>query len=152
MPLFIRFFSRFLSLFIVFIAISGCVGGPQPIAAETGLNNQDSALLQVYRPSQVFHAANAESPFVYVNDQPIGNLRVGGMLQYRVRPGTHMVVLRQSVLFMPAHEIGRLEITAEVGNTYYVRYSFDMTGVIGVHPQGRSSLHQVDQQTGAMLR
>jgi|GEM_PF-4598578 len=147
-----RVFSRFIMAVFISLVISSCVtGAPAPVA-EPGLSHADSALLQIYRPSQFFHAANPESPFVYVGDQLVGNLRVGAMLQYRVRPGSHVVVLRQSLLFMPAYEIGRVEITSEAGKTYYVRYSYDMTGIVGTYPQGRSSLHQVDQQTGGLLR
>ena len=142
----IRAFIITLALFVV----GACAEAPIPEAP--GLTNSNAAWLYVYRPYQMFHSLNPEQPFVYVNGGQIGTLGVGDMLGRRFTPGTYQVSIRSSILFMPGTETAAIKVKLEAGKTYYVRYSYDMSGIVplpsGAAFEGGSSLVQVDEKTG----
>jgi hypothetical protein len=139
-------------LLAVALLLGGCAERSRVSEAEPGLNAANSALLMIYRPSQFFHAGNPEGPIVFINGEQIGSLLVGGVLQHRVKPGKYLVVLRKPVLFMPTYEIGRAELTVAEGKTYYLRHSYDWSGMVGVFHTGTNSFGQVDEAMGRQFR
>jgi hypothetical protein len=134
------------------LPLAACQTTSSELKPDPSLTPANSALLVVYRPRQLFHSANPEKPYVYLNGQHIGNLGTGDVISLRVPPGEHKVSMRQMVLFSPAWEIGTVPVTMETGKVYYVRYSYDMTGIVGTYPTGSSSLHQVDEATGRLFK
>jgi len=94
---------------------------------------------------------NPESPFVYVNDKEIGNLRVGDQIRTILPSGRHRISIRSPLLFMPAWEAGALDINVEAGKSYYVRYARTPSGIIvlpgSAHAMSSSGFAVVDEET-----
>jgi hypothetical protein len=108
--------------------------------------------LIVYRPDVFFHKYNPEEPFVYVNGKKIGSLGVGETLETQIHPGRNTVMLKGSLLFMPAFKIGEIEIVAKKAQEYFVRYSYEFAYLVGTSAVGESSLQLVDPSIGRQKR
>ena len=131
------------------LALSGCASPQGPVSPDANLKPESTAYLVVYRPRTQFHRANPELPFVYVNDQQVGKLRVDGAIDVKVPAGQHIVAIKEPIAFMPAYESHRLTITAEAGKTYFVRYSREASGVTtGGHVTATTGLALVPAEVG----
>lgn len=142
---------RRLGALILLASLTACQSAPQ-VQADPSLDSTNSAQLVVYRTSQSFHSMNPEKPFVYLDDQHIGNLGTGDVITRQVKSGPHHLTMRHPVMFMPAWQIGALDLDLLPGKTYYVRYSYDMAGMVGTTPTGASSLSLVDAADGQARR
>lgn len=117
------------------------------------LNDENSAILVVYRPNTSFHKANPSKPSVYVDGKEIGKLGVNRSLRVRLPTGKYVISVKRSFLFMPVFNAGEVNVTFEQHRTYYVRYSYNFTGLIvapggNAAATGSSSLMLVDEVTG----
>jgi len=59
----------------------------------------------------------------------VGQLGTGMDVTTKVTAGRHVITVRESILFMPGGESGRIEYEFEGGKTYYLRYSKEFSGV-----------------------
>ena len=133
------------------LILAGC-GPKYQLVKNTGVDPSESARLVVYRPDASFHKYNPEEPFVYVNGKKVGSLGVGETLETQIHPGKNTVVLKGSILFMPAFKLGEIEIVAKRGQEYFVRYSYEFSYLVGTSAVGESSLHLVDPNIGRQKR
>jgi hypothetical protein len=125
-------------------------------ASPVGVDRANLATVFVYRPRGWYHAFNPEAPFVYVGDRQIGTVRVGGQIGVELPAGSHRLVIKKPILFMPAYEVAGIDLNLEPGKRYYVRYSLEPAGVIvtpvGVAVPGSSGLALVDEETAQRER
>lgn len=90
---------------------------------------EETATITLYRTRVAFHSLNLERPFFYIDGQKVGQLGTGDSLSVPVAPGEHVVTVKESMLFMPTFEVGRIELNAGAGETYYIRYSMEFSGL-----------------------
>ncbi|MBN8446149.1 MAG: DUF2846 domain-containing protein [Gammaproteobacteria bacterium] len=118
-------------LFLCLLCIAGCASTEKYQSPE-GLNLSNSARVFLYRTAVLYHSANPEQPFFYLNNKLVGNLGTGSFVTFYVKPGQHVLTSKESILFMPSNESGKISGQFEAGKTYYFRYSKDFVSVTGL--------------------
>jgi hypothetical protein len=123
-------------LFCVVI-LSGCsryAHGPKFQTVEGAAGGK--ALVYVYRPliSQ-FKAADPEVLALYIDDERIGVMKIGGYGWAPLDPGPHSVRLRSTFLFgyLPTWTVEEATLVAEVGQEYYLCFEQNLAGI---NPEG----------------
>lgn len=126
--------------------------GPIEQKPDLTLNNTNSATVIVYRTKQAFHSLNPEKPYVYLDGEHIGNLGTGESVSRRVAAGSHTISMKNPILFMPAKSAGSIDLIMEAGKTYYIRYSYNASGLAGTYTTGAPSLGLADEESFRALR
>ena len=126
---------------------------PSAITQDLSLNDENSATLIVYRPNTTFHKANPSKPSVYVDGKELGKLGVNRSLRVRLPMGRYVITVKRPFLFMPVLSAGDVSVTIDQYKTYYVRYSYEYTGLMvapggNTSATGSSSLMLVDEVMG----
>jgi uncharacterized protein DUF2846 len=111
---------------------------------------EKSGTVIVYRTKPSFQAGNPAPNFVYMNDEQIGRMRNGAKFTLTLNPGVYTFSVKQSMMFVPAFTVARLEVTVAPGTTQYLRYDYGFAGVV-ILPgyggaQGVHSLNLVSQR------
>lgn len=143
---------RKFALIILIMSVAGCAStGPYQVS--DNWDPSQLATVVLYRTSAFYHSLNPEKPFFYIDDQRVGKLGTGMEVTTKVQAGKHVLTVREPILFMPTYVSGRIEHEFEAGQTYYIRYSLDATGlrVAGnsIYPTGSITFSIADQ--GAYL-
>ncbi len=129
----------------------GC-GPKHQLVKNPEVSSDKTAKLIIYRPDGTFHKYNPEEPFVFLNKKKIGTLGVGETIETKINPGNNKIKLKDNLLFMPAGDLGVVEINAVVNRTYYVRYAYNLSHNYGVHLVGDSVLTQVNESVGKLRK
>ena len=114
----------------VFMFVSGCATTSKDYIESKELNVGNSASVNIYRTDVAYHSLNPEKPFFYVDDMYIGKLGTGGIISIKLTPGEHILTSRESILFMPGGESGRVKGMFSAGEEYYFRYSKEFSSVV----------------------
>ncbi len=133
------------------LLFAGCSPQYQMIKNDS-IDPDKAAKLIVYRPDGSFHKYNPEEPFVFLNNKKIGNIGVGKTLETQIGGGKNIVTIKGNMLGIPTSKAGEVELTAEKGKTYYVRYSYDFSYFIGTTAVGDSALRIVGEEYGQKRR
>ncbi len=121
---------RFLLIFGIALA-AGCATGPKYEVSQEW-DQATLASVTIYRTKTFYHSANPERPFFYIDGLLVGKLGTGQDITTKVVAGKHIITVRESLLFMPAYENGRVEGEFEAGKSYYLRYSKEFSGIDSV--------------------
>ncbi|MAS24569.1 MAG: hypothetical protein CMI08_09815 [Oceanospirillaceae bacterium] len=118
---------------------------------------EHTALMYVYRPASEWSMDELESPSFNVDDERLFNVKGGGYTWYELEPGSYNIAMRRGLLGLEGiknvfvlKEIARLELQAQAGKIYYLRYSeidppvLQSQGQSGVTPLGDGPLQLVD--------
>ncbi|MCZ6847014.1 MAG: DUF2846 domain-containing protein, partial [Alphaproteobacteria bacterium] len=123
-----------------------------PAFTPVQLENPKNALIYIYRSSTLFYSANPEIPILYVDDKRLLPLKIGGDTWASVEPGTHKILVRHSILGVPAFSLGEVSISAEPGAIYYLKFSQQAGDIVSYGTQvivtANSKLRPVDETTG----
>ena len=65
-----------------------------------------------------------------LDDKLVGKLGTGSSVTFNVKPGEHTLSSKESILFMPGRESGKLKGVFDVGKKYYFRYSKEYANVV----------------------
>lgn len=95
---------------------------------------EHTALIYVYRPASTWANDELESPSFYMNDERLFNIKGDGYTWYELKPGTHNIIIRRPLLGLSGirvddvvdfslKEVALLELNAQAGQVYYLRYS-----------------------------
>lgn len=137
-----------LNLFVP-LALASTLAACASTYQQPSMAPDESATVVLYRTRAAFHSVNPERPFFYVDGKKVGQLGTGDFLSIPVSPGAHSFTVKESMMFMPAFESGRVELNAEAAQTYYLRYSMDFSGVASTGtqtvPVGTSTFSQSTQ-------
>lgn len=114
---------------IAALLVTACVARTAYIP-DSSLSRENSAIVTIYRPYTAYHSLNPEKPFVYIDEKEIGKLGVGEELTIKVMQGPHRFSIREPILFQPSYETRAVNLMVNPGQTYYLRYSEEMDGVI----------------------
>jgi hypothetical protein len=93
-----------------------------------------TALIYVYRPGTTWSNDELETPSFYMNDERLFNIKGGSYTWYELEPGEHEIIIRRPLMGLSGikfsedvgftlKEVSQLELNAEVGRVYYLRYS-----------------------------
>lgn len=114
---------------------------------------QNTALLYVYRPATEWSMDELETPSFNVDGERLFNLKGGAYTWYELEPGRYSVVMRRGLLGLEGigdlviKTLSRLELEAQPGKVYYLRYSeIDPPKIIpdqDVNPLGDGPLQMV---------
>lgn len=111
--------------------LSGCASTTQYLEP-TGVDNSQTAELNIYRTNIFFHSGNPERPFFFINNALVAKLGTGMAITTKVLPGKQVISVRESILFMPGKVNESIEYQFEAGKTYYLRYSEDFSGIFPI--------------------
>lgn len=111
----------------VFLLLSACAAAPRYVEPSGAAKNL--AHVYIYRTNVVFHSLNPERPFFYIDDKEVAKLGTGAYVVTRVTPGKHTVSVKESIMFLPGTESGKLEMDFVANEKYYIRYSKELSGV-----------------------
>jgi hypothetical protein len=95
---------------------------------------EHTALIYVYRPGTTWSNDELETPSFYMNDDRLFNIKGDGYTWYELKPGNHEIVIRRPLMGLSGikfsesvgftlKEVTRMDLTAEAGKVYYMRYS-----------------------------
>lgn len=108
-------------------ALCACTASGPPFTPATETSS-DNALVYVYRPDTLFYSADPDVPILYLDGVRLLRLRINGYTWLEVEPGQHAISLKESLLGLPSWTIGEIDLPAESGRTYYIRYTYDYAG------------------------
>lgn len=99
---------------------------PAPTAQEIGAQPEGKCPLTIYRNQTSFQslAFDFELPVAYINEVPIGKLRVGQSHCVNVRPGRYFISVREPNLFNEV-EKGRAVFELKEGQPVYLRFALN---------------------------
>jgi hypothetical protein len=81
------------------------------------------ALIYIYRMPTSIDAVNPDIPRVYVNDEKLGKIRIGGYYVTAVEPGELKVYYKDSLIGIPTPWTGNeIDMEAKAGQSYYFKY------------------------------
>jgi hypothetical protein len=95
------------------------------------MNESNSSVVYVYRTDVAYNSMNPEKPFFFLDDKLVGKLGTGEFIRFYVAPGLHEVSSKESFLFSPGLESGKIKGEFKAGDTYYFRYSKDFSNIYG---------------------
>ena len=121
---------KILPLFLISLFLYGCASTGDKYIQPKHLNDTNSAQIIIYRTDVAYHSLNPEKPFFYLDDKFIGKLGTGDYISFNVAPGEHSLSTKNSILFMPGSENGRVKGQFKSGETYYFRYSKEYVNVV----------------------
>ncbi len=95
---------------------------------------EHTALVYVYRPASTWANDELEAPTFYLNDERRFNIKGNGYTWYELKPGKHEIKIRRPLGGLEGIKVGdmldftlkmvtELDINAQAGNVYYLRYS-----------------------------
>lgn len=95
---------------------------------------EHTALIYIYRPASTWSNDEVESPSFYMNDERLFNIKGDGYTWYELKPGNHDIIIRRPLMGLSGikfsddvgftlKEVAQLELKAEPGKVYYLRYS-----------------------------
>lgn len=118
-----------LSCMLLLAGCSGYARGPKFQPTESG---GGKGLVSVYRPliSQ-FKAAAPNMLALYIDDERIGTMKIGGYARALLEPGQHTVQLRATLFFglVPAFTENDAALTVEAGDEYYLRFERNIESI-----------------------
>jgi len=124
---------RKLFVLIVFVQLlAGCATTSNNYVDPKELTNENAASVTIYRTNVSYHSLNPEKPFFYVDDLYVGKLGTGDSIKFKVLPGEHSLSSKESMMFIPAGESGRVKGLFKAGEEYYFRYSKEFESAIPV--------------------
>jgi len=126
---------------LLFLTSCASIAGKSYIEPAS-LNNENSAYIAIYRTKVAYHSLNPEKPFFYLDGLFLGKIGTGQYIIIRVNSGEHVLTSRESFMFFPASESGRVAGNFEAGKKYYLRYSKDLTSMF---PVSSSSFYMSDR-------
>ena len=115
---------------IVLLNLYGCVSTADKYIESANLDNNNSSQVTIYRTNVAYHSLNPEAPFFYIDDKFVGKIHTGGSVNFKILSGEHTLSSKESVLFMPGRESGKLKGVFETGKHYYFRYSKELANVV----------------------
>lgn len=115
---------------ILVLLFAGCASSPDRYTEAIGLNNNNSALVVIYRTNVVYHSLNPQMPFFYLDGMLVGKLGTGDTISFRVTPGEHFISVKEPIMFMPGGVSGIVKGDFKIGETYFFRYSKEVSDVI----------------------
>ena len=118
-----------LPLILATTLMTGCASATKKYEISQEWDQAKLAPVAIYRTKTMFHSGNPERPFFYIDGMEVGQLGTGMDVTTKVTAGRHVITVRDSILFMPGRESGRIEYEFEAGKTYYLRYSKEFSGV-----------------------
>ncbi len=110
------------------IVVSGCQARPG-IEFDPALNTANAGTVYVYRPSSQW-AGLAIDYRVTLDGDYIGSLKTGKYIQAFAPPGDHVITVQPHFFTIPDGKPGTVTITAEAGESYYVRFSQHLDSII----------------------
>ncbi len=138
-------------LFFSVILLSSCSKN-NTYQIPSSIKNTELATVYIYRTNSSFHMFNPEKPFFYIDEKYIGKLGTGQELVIKVIPGEHIFTVKDSILFMPGLEDGKVKINIEKNKTYYLRYSLTPANIISSNNSqdititGNSNFQKVNEE------
>jgi hypothetical protein len=95
---------------------------------------EHTALIYIYRPGTTWSNDELETPSFYMNDERLFNIKGGSYTWYELEPGEHEIIIRRPLMGLSGFkvsdsigftlkEVSQLELNAEAGKVYYLRYS-----------------------------
>ena len=98
----------------------------------------------IYRSDTAKDSLNPEKPFVYLDGKKVAKLGTGQAVSLELDQGKHEIIIKGSILFLPAMELNKLVLDVKAGNNYYVRF---LPGGGGMEFSGRPSGLSLVQKT-----
>ncbi len=128
---------RVTTLIVLVFSLYGC-GASGPIYKQYSPQNNDSAIVYIYRPSRSVNCCVA--PAVYVNDSKKASLKNGGYLVYELAAGKHKITVGDgSYGFTPES----LEVDFKKSKHYFLKWNIgpieNMGDVIAVAMLGSAT-------------
>ncbi len=114
---------------LIAILISGC-SSTDKYQAPSDLAESNAAIVYLYRTDVLYHSLNPERPFFYLDDKLVAKLGTGSFVTFLVSPGQHTLTSKESILFVPSSESGKIAGTFEAGKEYYFRYSKEFSNIV----------------------
>jgi len=123
---------RIYFIIIVLLSLFGCAATGGKYIEPKNLDNTNFSHITIYRTDVAYHSLNPENPFFYLDGKLVGKLGTGNSVTIKVAPGEHTLSSKESILFMPGSESGKLKGKFEAGKKYYFRYSKEFANVIPI--------------------
>ena len=114
-------------LTVLVLGLAGCVAVGPRFQPEAPPSN-DSALIYVYRASTFIGIANPDVPFLKLNGDVVGRMRIGGYIPLKVKAGRHALTTTESLFGSDTNRVrGEATVVVPSGVTLCLRYveSFD---------------------------
>lgn len=128
---------------VLMLVVTACQGGVKEIAADPALDQSNSARLVLYRSNAWVYAM--EIPFFYLDDKDIGKLGRGDVIIQHVPVGAHRITARRPIVFVPGQTMAGATVYFEAGKTYYLRFNYQASGMVGTYTMATGDLSEVDE-------
>jgi|GEM_PF-4636215 len=139
--------ARFVSSLLVLVVLGACTARG-PAYAPVAVTNENEGILYVYRPHTSYLIADPDIPYIYVNGENRGRLKIDGYFAFGLAAGTHVVSIKESVLGVPLYQIEEIEVVIEEGESKFLRYTRNVGSYAVspplVMPVPKNDLHEVD--------
>lgn len=112
-----------LLIFALTLLLLSCASTSNKYIEPNNLNDENSALVTIYRTDVSYHSLNPEKPFFYLDNNLVGKLGTGDYVSFKVSPGEHSLTSKESILFVPSKESGNVKGLFKAKEIYYFRYS-----------------------------
>lgn len=111
-----------LVLAFMLAATLGACTADGPRFRPVDLEGSGKGVIYVYRPFTLNGVGDPEIPYIYLNGEYKGRMRIDGHFVFLVEPGKHTVSARDIFLAFFTYDMGKAEVTVEEGKSYYLRY------------------------------
>jgi hypothetical protein len=154
--------TNYAAVFACIAAISGCATQTPTLPPDLSPTPSLEAItaapigpcpLWIYRNQTWFKAGSFDFdlPVAYVNDVPVGKLRVGQTHCMNLKPGRYYVAVKQPDLVFPTRLLTGSVVEVKEGQSMFLRFAVEFGGgvtVIGtvVHLSTEKSLQRVTEQ------
>ena len=118
-------------LLLILIVLTGCAS-TDAYKSPASLNENNSATVYLYRTDVTYHSLNPERPFFYLDGKLVAKLGTGNSVKFYLKPGEHVLTSKESIMFLPGSESGRISGLFESGKTYYFRYSKEFSNISSI--------------------
>ncbi len=101
-----------------------------PHFRQVDFDNEPDFLIYIYRPFTTFQQGSGDIPVLYIDENKVGGLPIGGYQWVKIEPGKHKFEVKKTILFglAEAGPVAGADIESEKSGVYYVRYSHDFEG------------------------
>lgn len=109
---------------IICLSLCGCAMAFGPAFSQLE-QPDDKAIIYVYRQAQFYGSGNMLIPRIWLNDEKIGSMRMGGYYPFILEPGEHKIEVKS----ITGGSLGINTVELKGGEVRYFEYKEVMTGM-----------------------